>query len=512
MFIHQIDHQIDNGITEAILNTIDEGILLVSNEGIIKGCNRQALEIIKLSSDQVLGKSYKDEMWIATTEELMPISSEQFPIATSIKSGSPVKNFVMGLKVDKVSIWINVNTHILEIKNERFILASFYDISEPIRARRSLQMLTNQLIEKDKQLLIDQKFTNAFHYASIGIALVTDTGLFVDVNNSLCQMLGYSKEELLSLNFQSLTHPGDLEIDLDFVRKMLNNELDTYQMEKRYYHKNGSIIWVLLSVSMVRDPYSPMFISQIVNISEHKKLIDDLNSNNIILGRTSGELQRRVNQLSEFNQIVAHNLRGAAGNIISLLGLMKDSRDEQERMMYFPYLEQSSKALMDILNNLIKLLHVRLNNEPVNQEMLNINKSIDQCIYQLYQEIHSSKAMIRMDLQVLHVKYNKAYLDSIIYNLLSNAIKYAKRDTAPIILISTYKKDGACYLDVADNGMGIDLDRFGDQLYKANKNFHKTKNSHGFGLYILKNQLDAMNSEITVESALGKGTKFTVRL
>ncbi|HMO55734.1 MAG TPA: diguanylate cyclase [Roseiflexaceae bacterium] len=115
----------------------------------------------------------------------------------------------------------------------------------------------------------DTIFREAFTHAAIGMALVGTDGSWLHVNTALCTMLGYTAEELRSLRFQDLTHADDLLTDLEYVDQMLAGDRETYQMEKRYLHKDGSLIWALLSVSLVRNAYGqPLyFISQIQNIS-----------------------------------------------------------------------------------------------------------------------------------------------------------------------------------------------------------------------------------------------------
>lgn len=113
---------------------------------------------------------------------------------------------------------------------------------------------------------------NAFEFAAIGMALVSTEGKWLRVNRAICEITGYSEGELLKRTFQEITHPDDLDLDLENVRKMLAGEINTYQMEKRYFHKNGSIVWVLLSVSLVRtESGEPLFfIGQIQDITRQK--------------------------------------------------------------------------------------------------------------------------------------------------------------------------------------------------------------------------------------------------
>jgi diguanylate cyclase (GGDEF)-like protein/PAS domain S-box-containing protein len=113
----------------------------------------------------------------------------------------------------------------------------------------------------------------AFDRAPIGMALVAPDGGFLRVNDTLCDMLGYSELDLLSLTFQDITHPDDLDADVEHVRAMLAGEIRSYDMEKRYIRADGSQVWTLLSVSLVRDDaHRPRyFVSQIQDIDQRKR-------------------------------------------------------------------------------------------------------------------------------------------------------------------------------------------------------------------------------------------------
>ena len=118
----------------------------------------------------------------------------------------------------------------------------------------------------------DSLFQSAFEFAAIGMALVSPEGKWLRVNRSVCEITGYTEAELLKRTFQDITHPDDLDLDLANVDKMLAGNIATYQMEKRYLHKKGNIVWVQLSVSLVRNPAGEplFFISQIQDITRQK--------------------------------------------------------------------------------------------------------------------------------------------------------------------------------------------------------------------------------------------------
>ena len=96
-----------------------------------------------------------------------------------------------------------------------------------------------------------QPFRDAVEYSAIGIATVGLDGSWITLNKALCDLLGYTQEELLGRTFQDITHPEDLNADLENVGQMLAGKLTHYHMEKRYFHKDGRVIWVILSVSLV---------------------------------------------------------------------------------------------------------------------------------------------------------------------------------------------------------------------------------------------------------------------
>lgn len=159
-------------------------------------------------------------------------------------------------------IWVEILSYYFlnENKNTIEIIGSARDTS------------ARKLIENELRTS-EERFRNSFEFSGIGMALVSTEGKWLQVNKRLCDILGYTQEELKQLTFQDITHPEDLDLDLGYVQSMLKGEIETYEMEKRYFHKTGKIVWVLLNVSMVCgvDGKPLYFISQINNITIRKK-------------------------------------------------------------------------------------------------------------------------------------------------------------------------------------------------------------------------------------------------
>jgi PAS domain S-box-containing protein len=145
--------------------------------------------------------------------------------------------------------------------------------SDGLEPRATLADRDGDALADLRLLESEERFRGAFEFAAIGMALVAPDGRWLRVNSSLCRIVGYSPEELLATTFQAITHPDDLETDVEFVRRMLEGSITHYQMEKRYFHKEGHVVWILLSVSLVRDSNGrPLyFVSQIQDIGARKQ-------------------------------------------------------------------------------------------------------------------------------------------------------------------------------------------------------------------------------------------------
>jgi PAS domain S-box-containing protein len=138
------------------------------------------------------------------------------------------------------------------------------DVTDRVRAEEEVRRLNRELegrvAERTARLGAalselgesEQRFRATFEQAAVGVAHVGTDGRWLRVNDKLCEITGYSREELSGMTFQDITHPDDLGADLDQLRRLLAGEIETYSMEKRYFRKDGSVVWINLTVSLVR--------------------------------------------------------------------------------------------------------------------------------------------------------------------------------------------------------------------------------------------------------------------
>jgi len=180
---------------------------------------------------------------------------------------------------------------------------SFDELGNPVRMIGTVQDITERKRAEEALHESEERFRTTFTYAVTGMAQAGLGGRFLQVNPSLCEMLGYSEQELLSLHFQDITHPDDLASSLELVRQLLAGQTDSFQMEKRYLHKDGHVVWGQLSVSLVRDARGRPLQSvvEIQDITERKRVEEEL--------RKSEERYRDL--FENANDILyTHDLRG----------------------------------------------------------------------------------------------------------------------------------------------------------------------------------------------------------
>jgi len=364
----------------------------------------------------------------------------------------------------------------------------------------TMQDITEEIKLREQSKELEQRFSKAFAHAPIGMALVSLQGEWIKVNHSIKELFGYTEEELMQLTFQEITHPEDLEADIGKMDQLLQKQSNSYSMEKRYFHKNGHVIWAQLSVSLVRDDQDvPLYyISQIKDITERRMHMETINGQN--------------SRLLNFAYIVSHNLRSHAGNIQMLTTMVLEEQEESERKSLIELLAANADNLQQTLTNLNEI--VKIHNDGLsNIKLLNLYDQVIRTLEILSAAIikESAQVLVNIDRDTT-LMFNPAYLESILINLISNSLRYRKLTVAPIISISAVQAHGKIIFKIEDNGLGIDLKLQGHKLFGMYKTFHGNDDARGMGLFLVKNQVEAMGGKITAESELNEGLTFTIEL
>lgn len=343
----------------------------------------------------------------------------------------------------------------------------------------------------------EEQFRSAMEYSPIGMALVAPDGKWLRVNKALCNIVGYSAEELLEIDFQEITHPEDLESDLKLVKDVLDGTINSYQMQKRYFHKNGSVKWILLNVSLVRDeknkPY--YFISQIQDITERKKTEEKLIQSNI--------------ELERFAYIASHDLQEPMRMVYNFSNLLQEEYGAQfddQANQYMSFVMEAAKRMQNLVSDLLD--YSRLGSEDTGFVEFDSLGQLHIVLENLKTPIQETTAVITHD-RMPTLYSNPVRFSRILQNLIGNALKYRHADRSPKIHIHVEDREKEFLFQVQDNGIGI-KEEYLDQVFVIFKRLHN-KNEYsgtGIGLAICKKIVETFSGSIWVESDYDKGSIF----
>ncbi|VVC77202.1 Cyclic di-GMP phosphodiesterase Gmr [Aquicella siphonis] len=248
---------------EDLYNHAPCGYHSLDDKGIFIRMNDTELEWLGYQRDEIMGKMKLFDLLADSSRQTL---GKHFKHPTKWAS---LKNQEMHLtRKNGTSLIVLYNAHAKQHPDGSLIMsrATMFDITEQKKVEKALQ-------------ISEEQFRNAMDIAPIGMAIVALDGQFIEVNHSLCQIVGYPKNELEKKSFQQITYPDDLSTDLVRLKQLTEGKIQSYHLDKRYIRKDGKIIWVQLTVSLQRDSltHDPLFfISQVEDITERKLMEDKI--------------------------------------------------------------------------------------------------------------------------------------------------------------------------------------------------------------------------------------------
>ena len=217
-------------------------------------------------------------------------------------------------------------------------------------------------------------------------------------------------------------------------------------------------------------------------------------------------------RLKSFAHIVSHDIRSHSANIISLIEFLKEAQDAEEEEMYMEMLQLSSSKLDQTIKDLNEILSINEEHRKP-QKLVNLYDAIEKVRLSLIGSLMKQQVILHNDVdQNIWLDAVPSYVDSILINLISNGVKYSSPVRNSYIKVNTSVEGNKYTISFEDNGLGIDLGLHGDKVFEMYKTFHGNEDSRGFGLYITRNQVEAMGGRISVDSQVDVGSTFKIEL
>ncbi|MDV7140929.1 PAS domain S-box protein [Maribacter sp. TH_r10] len=319
---------------------------------------------------------------------------------------------------------------------------------------------------------------------------------YMNVENA-DEILGKNDFELYDEETAQLSRNEDLQVfktlkpilGAEKINKCRNGENTTFLTSKIPLKGENGKAYGLVGISL--------------DISELKQKEEELRS---LINVTSLQNKKLIN----FAHIVSHNLRSHSANFSMLLEFMINENNEEEKRTLTKMLVEASDNLLETLDNLNEVLAIN-SNVNLKKSSLNLNHNLNKIKQNLAVFLKDKNVKIINNIpDHTNIQAIPAYAESILMNFITNAVKYKSPDRDPVIKLGVTQKSGYTILSIEDNGMGIDLKKYGEKLFGLYKTFHDNPDAKGIGLYMSKNQIEAMNGKITVTSKVGIGSTFNI--
>ena len=392
----------------------------------------------------------------------------------------------------------------------------------------------------------EERFRISFNASAVGKALIGVGRDWLQVNQTVCDMLGYTEAELKQHWFRDLIHPEDRRLDRLLIRQLLKGEIPKYQIEKRHLHKSGQVVWTLVSVALARDLQTQpqYFIVEIQDITQRKEaelaqqqhlqrtleLQTELFHKNAALDQAKQEAEAANRAKSEFLAMMSHEIRTPMNAVIGLTDLMLDTglNDQQRELM--ETIRTSGEALLTIIDDILDFSKIEAGKLELETLPFNLATCVEAAL-----DVVNPKAVAK-DLELAAyiapdvptwIVGDRDRLRQILINLLGNAVKFTHEgevivsvkaqqqhsSAVPNVgpLDSTHTIPYEIQFAVKDTGIGIPAEKISHLFQSFSQVDASTTRKYGgtgLGLAISKRLSEAMGGRIWIESQVGQGTTF----
>jgi PAS domain S-box-containing protein len=355
------------------------------------------------------------------------------------------------------------------------------------------------------------RFRQTFELAASGIAHVDLQGRFTRVNRSLCRILGRSASDMAGRTVKEFSHPEDRDVTDAARQRMRDGIVETEHFEKRYLHSNGEVVWVDLTVALVRDgagepEYEIAVFDDITVEVQARMSIERMNSeleNRVDLRTT--ELREAMKELDAFTYSVSHDLRAPIGAVSGFAHLLRSAESErlsEDGRRLLGFIEQNAERMTRLIEGLLRFS--RLGRSELRRSRVSMNGLVAESLMDFVDE--AARADIRSS-AMPDCSGDEALLGQVWSNLLGNALKYSRGAKVPVLDIGWDAAKTAYF--IRDNGVGFDM-AYAGKLFGVFERLHAESEfeGSGIGLAIAERIVRLHGGAIGADAAPGQGATF----
>ena len=374
------------------------------------------------------------------------------------------------------------------------------DLTQLVKTRGELEKA-----QEEKEDL-DIHYQSVINTQSVYIFKTNIEGDFTYINEYFLNDFGFRRESLLGTNLFATVFKHDLAESSKVVSKCVKLPNVFHPVILKTINEEGRLMsgkWEFKGLLNAQGNLSEILCVGF-DITEQVEALEKAHE---LISITKDQNDR----LRSFAYIVSHNIRSHSVNIEGLADLLSDVVGNNESI-YLGMLQQSAAMLNRTINHLNQILSIQMSTEQLKKE-IDLKDEVIRTLTIFEKQITDIKGTIHINIpNGFVINFVPAYIESVLLNLISNAIKYRQPENGLIIQIDAGKIKGKKYFCVVDNGQGIDLKKFGDELFGMYKTFHGNEDALGFGLFLTRSQIEALDGRIEVKSEVGAGTCFKVWL
>jgi PAS domain S-box-containing protein len=393
---------------------------------------------------------------------------------------------------------------------------------------------THRKAAENAQRESERRLRSYFNLPLVGLAITSLAKGWVEVNEHLCRMLGYSREELAQLTWAEVTHPDDLAPDVAQFDRVLRGEIDRYALDKRFIRKDGSEIFVALSVHCVRmaEGAADYFIALLQDISDrkraeaererHHRQLEQLvveRTRELLLAKDSAESANRAK--SAFLANMSHEIRTPLNAITGMAHLMKRDGLAAKQAERLDRIQAAGQHLLEIINAILDLSKIEAGKLCLEEVEINLSAIVTNVVDMLRSQAQAKNIRLLVEVPPVPctLRGDPTRLQQALLNYANNAVKFT--ETGTVTLRATAEAESAdsvlvCF-EVRDTGIGIaqeTLPRLFSTFEQADNSFTRKYGGTGLGLAIARRLAQSMGGDAGAQSTLGGGSTFwfTARL